>query len=235
MIVTRGIGSNRLITSGYGWKFGYAAAIPVVEYSLSGGAGLPWQHIGYVPHRDRPPDYVVMPRRPRREKRATADDLLTEAVDVDGVAALEGFSLFPDAPTGRPAEELGGFSVLQDAAQAPPDEVPPGPAPVPEPVPAPVLAPDVAPPAAAQETKALGSRGWVRRHWLAVTIGGLAVAGGAVGGWIWWRRSHGDKTLGGSADDAAEPRGKAHRPPAGPRIRSRKRPIGRLAKVGHGK
>lgn len=101
MIVTKGIGSNRLITAGYGWKFSYAEAIPVVSTGGLGGGGFPWEHLGYRPYNDRPPTYM-RGRRPRRGRQFADLDLMSEVVDV-GSPALDGIPLSPDA--GQVAEQ----------------------------------------------------------------------------------------------------------------------------------
>ena len=78
MIVLKGLGSNRLITSGYGWKFKYAKAFPMLGIGGGGGGGhrpreLPWDHLGYQPTYNRPPGWVREGRRPRRVVPSAAD------------------------------------------------------------------------------------------------------------------------------------------------------------------
>ncbi len=94
MIVTKGIGSNRLITAGYGWKFSYAEAIPVVSTGGLGGGGFPWEHLGYRPYHDRPPTYM-RGRRPRRGRQFADLDIQSEIVDV--AAEAEVLPVFPAA------------------------------------------------------------------------------------------------------------------------------------------
>lgn len=93
MIVGKGIGSNRLVTSGYGWEFSYAEAVPsvspVVSMGSGGYRGLPWDRLGYVPYRDRPPDYVMpQPRRPRRLRPPEESDVPSEIVDLAAAAEV---------------------------------------------------------------------------------------------------------------------------------------------------
>ena len=107
MIVTKGLGSSRMVTLGLGSTFDYAEAVPVVNNGVSGGGGAvaSWQRLGYVPWRDRSSDYVVMSRRPRRGKGPLKGfDILSEIADED--AADEGasadLSLFSDVEQTRP-------------------------------------------------------------------------------------------------------------------------------------
>jgi hypothetical protein len=153
MIVTKGLGSNRLATSGYGWKFGYAEIIPVVvQGGWSGGGGSAWNRLGYVPYRDRPSDYVVMSRRPRRGKGPLKGfDILSEIADEDAAddAASDDLSLFSDVEQTRPKTQdwwswtwptmletpvsppLGDIPHLSDAVQTgmPKEELPGSPRP----------------------------------------------------------------------------------------------------------